>query len=152
MKKIIIPIVVAVVVGLGYFIWTRNTPVDKPEATISAIPDIRPAISQTPTHSPIPSNQAPAVSPIKAPAPVTHNITIQNFAFSQKSITLKKEDMVMWTNKDSAPHTVTGESGGLSSPTLNANGTYSFTFNNTGTFNYHCAFHPSMTGTIIVIQ
>lgn len=150
MKKIIIPIVVTVVVGLGYFIWTRNAPVDKPEATISAIPDIIPAISQTSTPSATPDNQMPTVSPIKAPAPVTQNVTIQNFAFSQKSITLKKGDMVMWTNKDSAPHTVTGESGGLSSPTLNANGTYSFIFNNAGTFNYHCAFHPSMTGTITV--
>jgi plastocyanin len=29
-------------------------------------------------------------------------------------------------------------------------GTFSFTFTKAGTFTYHCNFHPSMHGTIVV--
>ena len=63
-------------------------------------------------------------------------------------MSIKKGDMVVWTNKDSAPHTVTGD--GLNSGTLSGGQTYSFAFNTAGTFSYKCNFHPSMTGKVIV--
>jgi plastocyanin len=37
----------------------------------------------------------------------------------------------------------------LSSP-LAQNQTYSFAYDKTGTFSYHCSIHPSMKGTVIV--
>ena len=61
---------------------------------------------------------------------------------------VKKGDTVVWTNKDSAPHTVTG--GSLNSGTLSGGQTYSFTFNAAGTVSYACSFHPSMTGKVVV--
>ncbi len=85
-----------------------------------------------------------------APAPKTYQVNIQNFAFSSNSLSIKRGDTVTWTNKDSAPHTVTG--GGFSSGTLSTNGTYSFTFNSVGTFNYACSFHPSMKGSVVVTE
>jgi plastocyanin len=36
------------------------------------------------------------------------------------------------------------------SGTINNGASFSFTFNNKGTFNYKCSIHPSMNGTIIV--
>ena len=86
------------------------------------------------------------------PAPVTRSVNIQNFSFDQTPLTIKQGDTVVWTNKDSAPHTVTGDNGGPSSGTLNQNQTYSFTFINNGSFAYHCNFHPSMKGTVTVTQ
>ena len=80
---------------------------------------------------------------------VTHAVAIQNFAFAQSALTVKKGDTVVWTNKDSAPHTVTGD-GGLDSGTLSGGQTYSFTFATAGTFSYKCNFHPSMAGKVIV--
>lgn len=89
-----------------------------------------------------------SASPV--PQVVTHNVTIQNSAFSPQSITVNKGDTVVWANKDSMAHTVTGTTGGPASPSIAAQGTYSFTFSATGTFTYHCTIHPTMTGTVVV--
>lgn len=78
------------------------------------------------------------------------NVTIQNFAFNQKSITVKKGTKVVWTNKDGMGHTVAQDNGSPISPVISTNGTYSYTFNSVGTFPYHCSTHPNMTGTVVV--
>lgn len=55
---------------------------------------------------------------------------------------------------DAAPHTVTSDVGSvkneLDSPTLAKGYTYSHTFNEIGTYAYHCSIHTSMKGKIIV--
>lgn len=86
-------------------------------------------------------------------ASTTHNVSIKNFAFSPSSISVKKGDTVVWTNKDSAPHTVrikwVYDDSGDSGP-INQGQTFSYTFIDTGSFTYDCSFHPSMTGKVIV--
>jgi plastocyanin len=43
------------------------------------------------------------------------------------------------------------DSGSISPAGLyTSGGTYSYTFATAGTYPYHCAFHPMMTGTIVV--
>jgi amicyanin len=80
-----------------------------------------------------------------------YNIDISNFKFIQPSISIKKGDTIIWTNKDSAPHTVTSDSGSeLNSATLSTGQTYSHTFNAIGTYNYHCTIHTVMKANIIV--
>ncbi|KKQ02672.1 MAG: Blue (Type 1) copper domain protein [Parcubacteria group bacterium GW2011_GWB1_36_5] len=136
MNKIIISfVVVALVLVGGYFLFKGSY----------STPSI-PQTSNQQTTPPSPTSQASVVTPM------TYNVLIQNFAFSQKFINVKRGDTVVWTNKDSAPHTVTGGNSGPASNTLNVGGTYNFTFNTAGTFDYHCAFHPSMTGSIVVTQ
>jgi len=81
----------------------------------------------------------------------THNININNFAFIPPSLSINTGDTVIWTNMDSVAHTVTSDSGTeLNSATLQTGSTYSHTFNNPGTFNYHCSIHTSMKGSITV--
>ncbi|HAR99921.1 MAG: Blue (Type 1) copper domain protein [Candidatus Moranbacteria bacterium GW2011_GWC2_37_73] len=81
--------------------------------------------------------------------PVINNtITIQNFAFSPATITVKKGTTVTWTNNDSAPHQI--NSATFNSNLFNKGQTFSFTFNEVGTFDYFCAIHPSMIGKVIV--
>ena len=75
---------------------------------------------------------------------------IKNFAFSPAQITVNKGDTVVWTNNDTAPHTVTGDNGGPDSPTLQNGATYSYTFNTAGTFPYYCSIHPMMKGIVTV--
>jgi plastocyanin len=79
-------------------------------------------------------------------------VTIQNFAFSPASITVKKGTTVTWTNQDSTAHTVTETDGqtGPASGDLGTGKSYSFTFNTAGTFKYHCSIHTNMTGTVTV--
>lgn len=76
------------------------------------------------------------------------SISIQNFAFSPKTLTISKGVAVNWTNNDSAPHQIKSDT--FDSKILNKGETFSFTFENVGTFDYSCAIHPSMTGKIIV--
>jgi plastocyanin len=88
-------------------------------------------------------------------APVaTNTVTIQNFAFSPASITVKKGTSVTWTNKDSTTHTVTETDSqtGPDSGDLASGKSYSFTFNTVGTFQYHCSIHTDMTGTVTVTE
>jgi hypothetical protein len=54
---------------------------------------------------------------------------------------------------DDAPHTVTSTSGPakIDSPQLNKGDTFSYTFTKAGTYQYDCAVHPDMTGTVTVV-
>jgi len=84
----------------------------------------------------------------------TSSVTIQNFAFSPANITVKKGTTVTWTNKDSTPHTVVetdGQDGPVSDNLANGK-SYSFTYNNVGTYKYHCSIHPNMVGTVTVTE
>ena len=77
-------------------------------------------------------------------------ITIQGFAFSPATITVPVGTKVTWTNKDPAAHTVTSDTGAFDSKNLTTGATFSFTFNQAGSFAYHCAIHPRMVATIVV--
>ena len=77
-----------------------------------------------------------------------NTINIQNFAFSPATLTVKKGTTVTWTNNDSAQHQI--KSTTFNSSQLSKGQTFSFTFNDAGTFDYSCAIHPSMLGKIIV--
>jgi len=77
-----------------------------------------------------------------------NTVTISGFAFNPSSLTIKKGDTVTWINEDSVEHTVTGAN--FQSNPIGNGQTYTHTFDQIGTFNYHCSIHPSMQGEIIV--
>jgi plastocyanin len=84
-----------------------------------------------------------------ATVPTAH-VTIQMFAFTPSNLTAHLGTLVVWTNKDSTAHTTTSDQGFWGSPHIGTGGTYSRTFNQAGTYTYHCAIHPSMHGTVSV--
>ncbi len=99
------------------------------------------------------SNPAPTVVVSSTPAAQTINISIQGFRYNPPAITINLGDRVVWKNMDTAPHTITTQAEAavaFDSGTLGQNETFSHTFNQTGTYNYHCTFHPEMVGTIVV--
>jgi plastocyanin len=57
---------------------------------------------------------------------------------------------VTWTNNDSVSHTVTSNDNLFNSGTLAKGATFQHTFNQKGTFAYHCSIHTSMTAKVIV--
>src|SRR3989344_1038369 len=88
------------------------------------------------------TNTDDAVKPVNYSGPIQHSIEISGFAFSPTTLNIKVGDRVTWTNMDSAPHTVTSDSGSeLVSSTLDQRQSYSHTFSQPGTFTYHCRFH-----------
>ena len=100
------------------------------------------------------SPTSPNNGPTTPPPPSSghfHSVAIQNFAFSPAALTVAVGDTVKWTNNDSAPHTVTSDSGSeLQSPQLANGQTYQHIFGTAGSFAYHCAVHPSMLGSVTV--
>lgn len=102
--------------------------------------------------SPTPTTTPNSVSATPSPSSdqTTGAVTIQNFAFSPASLTIKKGETVTWTNKDSAPHQIASDNGKFQGPQMSNGQTYSFTFNETGTFPYHCVIHPMMKAAITV--
>ena len=90
------------------------------------------------------------------PGPVTstasqNSVSIQNYAFSPSTLTIQKGANVTWKNDDSVQHAVVSDSPAFSSPLLNTGDTYTFQFNSTGTYPYHCSIHTYMTGAITVV-
>ena len=103
---------------------------------------------QTTSSPPVPV--APSQTP-SIPAPgITVAVTVSAFAFSPDTLTVKVGTTVTWTNKDSVPHTISGDDGKWGSSSMGQNAAYQYTFNTAGAFPYYCAIHPSMKGTVIV--
>jgi len=134
MNKVLIVIIVVLVLGLGGWIIYDNHKSNDNTANSKT------SNANSSTSS---SNQAVASAAV----------TIENMMFSPSQITVQKGGTVTWTNKDSVSHTVTDDlnsADGPKSGDIQPGSTYSFTFNKTGSFQYHCTIHPSMRGTVVV--
>lgn len=79
-----------------------------------------------------------------------NEVAIQNMAFNPSSLTVKAWTTVKWTNLDHNTHDVTSDTEVFQRGNLTNGQSYSYTFNQTGPYPYHCAIHPSMTATIVV--
>lgn len=75
-------------------------------------------------------------------------ISIKNFAFNPAELSINKGATVIWINKDPTTHRISGN--GFQSMDLTNSRSYSFTFNNSGTYDYICSIHPGMKGKVIV--
>jgi plastocyanin len=78
----------------------------------------------------------------------TASVLIQSYAFSPSSLTVEKGTTVTWLNADRMVYKI--KSDNFESPELNRGDAFSYTFNETGTYNYAEVSTPSMKGTIIV--
>jgi len=86
----------------------------------------------------------------EAAAPAEAAVTIQDFAFGPQTLEIAAGTTVTFTNNDSAPHTATADDGSFDTGQLDQGASASVTFDTPGTYTYVCAFHPNMTGTIVV--
>jgi plastocyanin len=80
----------------------------------------------------------------------TDVITIDNFTFTPKELTVAVGTTVKWVNHDDIPHTVVEKTTTFRSKALDTDDSYSFTFTSAGTFDYFCGLHPHMVGQVIV--
>ena len=80
-----------------------------------------------------------------------HPISIIDFEFVPQNDTIAVGDSVRWTNNGAVPHTSTSNSSVWNSGTLNPGQSFSFHFISIGSFPYHCFFHPTMTGTFVIL-
>ena len=109
------------------------------------------------TSVPAPQPAASATTPVVAASPPNAKVAsdVENFVLEELVVAVGTE--VTWTNRDTSTHTSTSGSQGSStgiwdSPVLAKGASYSFTFDEVGTFNYFCRIHPrSMNSTIKVV-
>jgi plastocyanin len=80
----------------------------------------------------------------------TNVITIDNFTFSPKEVTVAAGTTVKWVNHDDIPHTIVEKKTTFRSKALDTDDSYSFTFTSAGDFDYFCGLHPHMVGKVIV--
>ena len=79
-----------------------------------------------------------------------NEITIDNFTFTPKELTVAVGTTVKWLNHDDIPHTIVEKKTTFRSKALDTDDSYSFTFTSAGTFDYFCGLHPHMVGQVIV--
>ena len=77
-------------------------------------------------------------------------VTIDNFAFTPKELTVKAGTTIVFRNRDDIPHSVVGTKGEFHSKALDTDDSFSFTFTKAGTYDYTCGLHPKMQGRIVV--
>ncbi|MBC7582052.1 cupredoxin family copper-binding protein [Aeromicrobium sp.] len=82
------------------------------------------------------------------------SIEIKSYAFNPASITVKKGTRVTWTNQDAVKHNVVTdtEGKGPNGELLAKGESFSYTFDEVGTFNYHCTPHPYMKAKVTVTE
>ena len=80
----------------------------------------------------------------------TNVITIDNFTFSPKELTVAVGTTVKWVNHDDIPHLVVEKKTTFRSKALDTDDSYSYTFTSAGTYDYFCGLHPHMVGQVIV--
>ena len=84
------------------------------------------------------------------PAVKTHTVIIEGTRFVPETLTVRRGERVVWLNKDPFPHTVTARGHGFDSRSIAANASWRYVAQKSGTFDYVCTLHPTMTGTLVV--
>jgi plastocyanin len=77
-------------------------------------------------------------------------VTVNDFSFNPKELSVAVGTTVKWMNKDDVPHSVVDKGKTFRSKPFDTNESFSYTFASAGTFDYICGLHPQMTGKIIV--
>lgn len=96
-----------------------------------------------------PAQSADATS-AEAVAAATVAVSMDDDFFSPQAVSINVGDTVAWTNNGTDDHTATATNNAFHSGTMGPGDTYQRTFNTAGTYEYVCAFHGDMRGTVTV--
>ncbi len=77
-------------------------------------------------------------------------MSIANFSYKPRDLTVMVGTTVTFSNHDTTNHTVTADGKSFDLGNLDHGQSRSFRFVQRGTFTYHCNYHPSMHGTVVV--
>jgi LysM repeat protein len=134
----------------GSKIWP-DVPTITPTGTLGPTntPGASPTPTMTPTSGPSPT---PTATTSGNPAAI---ISMYNVQFIPNTAIIPRGGRVLWQNSDSLNHSVrSGQPGApttlFNSGTLAPGGSFSFTFNDAGTFPFYSELDAGMTGTITV--
>ncbi len=90
---------------------------------------------------------APASGTATASRTVT--VSMKNFFFAPKNVSISPGDRVVWSNVSNKKHTAT-KGGSFDTGRIKPGAAAAVKFNGRGTYRYVCSLHPEMTGKIVV--
>lgn len=91
------------------------------------------------------SSTQPGVNP-ELPQAGTTTVDMSQFVFNPAQLKVKPGTTVVFINKDNAKHTVTADDRSWNSLDIAPGKTFSFTFQQAGTIQYHCEYHGDVNG------
>ncbi len=100
--------------------------------------------SSSPSSPSAPSGNGSSVTIVSGATALTTT------AYSPNPITIARGGSVTWVNRDSMSHTATSDTGAWDSGLMGPGASFTQTFQNSGSFSYHCTIHPGMIGTVTV--
>jgi plastocyanin len=105
-----------------------------------------------PTATTPPSESSGNASAPSGEAVRSEKVEIVDFAYDPDPTTIQAGGKVTWINRDSAPHTATADDGSFDTGTIEQGKLKSESFKQPGTYTYICTIHPSMHGTVEVVE
>ncbi|HET8565555.1 MAG TPA: cupredoxin domain-containing protein [Solirubrobacterales bacterium] len=93
------------------------------------------------------SEPAPSGEPAKA-----EKVQIVEFSYEPEPVVVQAGGKVIWQNEDTSAHTATADDGSFDTGAIEEGKLGSATFKEAGTFTYHCEIHPTMHGTVEVVD
>jgi plastocyanin len=82
----------------------------------------------------------------------SEKVDIVEFTYQPDPVVVQTGGKVVWQNQDAAPHTATADDGSFDTGTIEKGKIGSETFKEAGTFTYFCEIHPTMKGTVEVVE
>jgi plastocyanin len=82
----------------------------------------------------------------------SEKVQIVEFSYEPDPVVVQVGGKVIWQNEDTAPHTATADDASFDTGTIEKGKLGSATFKEPGTFTYHCEIHPTMHGTVEVVE
>jgi plastocyanin len=113
--------------------------------------------SEAETAPPASEETTEAESTESEPAPSgeaskSEKVDIVEFTYQPDPVVVQAGGKVIWQNQDTAPHTATADDGSFDTGTIEKGKIGSETFKEAGTFTYFCEIHPTMHGTVEVVE
>jgi plastocyanin len=99
-------------------------------------------VGETSESEPAPSGEAAK----------SEKVEIVEFSYGPDPVVVQVGGKVTWQNEDTAPHTATADDGSFDTGTIEKGKIGSATFKEPGTFTYFCEIHPTMHGTVEVVE
>ena len=82
----------------------------------------------------------------------SEKVDIVEFTYQPDPVVVQVGGKVIWQNQDTAPHTATADDGSFDTGVIEKGKIGSETFKEAGTFTYFCEIHPTMHGTVEVVE
>jgi plastocyanin len=82
----------------------------------------------------------------------SEKVEIVEFTYEPDPVVVQAGGKVTWQNQDTAPHTATADDGSFDTGIIEKGKLGSATFKEPGTFTYFCEVHPTMRGTVEVVE